>query len=129
MVAYSFKKRFAPLIADGRKTQTIRAGRARHARVGELVQLYVGMRTSGCLKIIPDPVCVAVSQIEIHIAPHLITYAVVDGQIITISDQFAILDGFENANDMHRFWIDTHGEGVFRGVVIDWSAKLPLVTK
>lgn len=30
MVAYSFKKRFEPAIASGRKRQTIRAHRKRH---------------------------------------------------------------------------------------------------
>ena len=59
MVAYSFKARFVPLIREGLKTQTIRAQRSRHARPGELIQLFSGMRTHLCEKIVPDPVCIA----------------------------------------------------------------------
>lgn len=46
MVAYSFQKRFVEPIRSGRKRQTIRADRKRHARPGEVLQLYSGMRTN-----------------------------------------------------------------------------------
>ncbi|MEJ0016825.1 MAG: ASCH domain-containing protein [Acetobacteraceae bacterium] len=45
MVAYSFKRDFAAPILAGIKRQTIRADRRRHARPGEVLQLYTGMRT------------------------------------------------------------------------------------
>jgi hypothetical protein len=49
MVAYSFKPRFEMPIVTLRKTGTIRAhGRRRHARPGERLQLYTGMRTRSC---------------------------------------------------------------------------------
>ena len=48
MVAYSFKRRFREPILAGSKQQTIRADRKRHARRGEALQLYTGMRTTQC---------------------------------------------------------------------------------
>ncbi|MFO0729377.1 MAG: MT-A70 family methyltransferase [Nitrospiraceae bacterium] len=72
MVAYSFKSRFLPPIARGLKRQTIRAPRSRHARPGERLQLYAGMRTRHCYKIIPDPVCLEVCDIELHVGAAII---------------------------------------------------------
>ena len=65
MVAYGFKKYFVPQIEDGSKTHTIRGQRRRHAHVDEPIQLYQGMRTKYCRKIIADPVCIAVLPIII----------------------------------------------------------------
>lgn len=48
MVAYSFPKCFIDPILSGRKAQTIRGDRRRHARPGEELQLYSGMRTRSC---------------------------------------------------------------------------------
>lgn len=67
MVAYSFQKQFVPAIRSGQKRQTIRADRKRHARPGEALQLYAGMRTKGCFKIIDDPVCERVDDIRIDL--------------------------------------------------------------
>ena len=60
MVAYSFQPGFAAEIIAGRKTQTIRNPRKRHAMPGEHLQLFTGMRTRYCKKIIPDPLCIGV---------------------------------------------------------------------
>ena len=67
MVALSFKAQFAPPIVAGIKRQTVRAGRKRPPRAGERLQLYVGMRTKHCRKIIPDPICTEVSLIVIEV--------------------------------------------------------------
>lgn len=48
MVAYSFHPRFVDAILGGTKRQTIRMHRRRHARPGEEMQLYAGMRTRHC---------------------------------------------------------------------------------
>ncbi len=48
MTAYNFRPAFAPLIASGAKLLTLRRDRtppARHARVGETIGLWIGMRT------------------------------------------------------------------------------------
>ncbi|EHS51515.1 hypothetical protein PDO_1906 [Rhizobium sp. PDO1-076] len=60
MVAYGFKTYFAPQIEDGSKSHTIRGHRRHHAHIGEPIQLFTGMRTRHCRKIMSDPVCIAV---------------------------------------------------------------------
>lgn len=54
MVAYSFMTQFQQPILQGTKQHTLRAprsGRARHARVGDELQLYVGLRTKACRRL------------------------------------------------------------------------------
>lgn len=67
MVAYSFRAHFEAPIRAGTKAQTIRADRARHARAGEELQLYTGMRTQHC-RLIGRAICMAVSPICINFA-------------------------------------------------------------
>lgn len=73
MVAYSFKQRFAPQIIAGLQTgplvvgmkrQTIRADRKRHARPGEELQLYTGMRTRSC-QLLGRTTCTAVAPVRL----------------------------------------------------------------
>lgn len=71
MVAYSYKARFVEPIRlglepgpwiPGMKRQTIRADRKRHARPGEEIQHYRGMRTRQCF-LIGRAICEAVRRI------------------------------------------------------------------
>lgn len=65
MVAYNFQARFAPDVAAGRKLQTIRAeGRRAHAKAGDRVQLYTGMRTKACRKL-AEGTCVVSTYCQI----------------------------------------------------------------
>lgn len=81
MVAYSFKKQFIKPVQAGLgildpspenslitpKRQTIRAiGKRRHAREGENIQLYYGMRTKQCTSI-GVARCSAVTPIKMRI--------------------------------------------------------------
>jgi hypothetical protein len=127
MVAYSFQKRFAPQIVAGTKRQTIRLPRKRHARPGETLQLFTGMRTRHCKKIIPDPFCTVVLPISIRLKARII----VEVEISTVSsrrwtrvddlEQFARQDGFEDLADMCDFWARAHGNlERFDGVLICW---------
>lgn len=128
MVAYSFNRRFEDAIKTGLKTQTIRAARARHARVGEFVQLYCGMRTSACRRLLPDVVCTAVMRVVITFdagTPALIGRIETDGVRVRHLDDFARRDGFRDLADMSAFWREAHPEAVrdgFRGVLIEWKA-------
>ena len=126
MVAYSFKSRFAEQIEAGRKAQTIRGHRARHARPDERLQLYVGMRTRHCRKIIADPLCLRVVNIRIWV-PRGLEPAVVTrtGRREYVTEEFAAADGFDSAEDFTRFWFDNHGPGVFEGVLITWQPPSP----
>jgi hypothetical protein len=60
MVAHSFQSRFAEPVLDGSKDGTIGADRRRHARPGEQLQIYVGMRTKQC-RLITRKICVAIN--------------------------------------------------------------------
>lgn len=123
MVAYSFKAQFAEPIIAGIKRQTIRADRKRHARLGERLQLYVGMRTKHCRKIISDPVCIGIESVQIYLDEIQITSIAIDGVFITgdVGEAFAKADGFASVDDMHNFWLVNHGAGEFHGVIIRWG--------
>ena len=67
MVGYSFQRIFVEDIRSGAKRQTIRAPRKRHAREGERLQLFCGMRQPGCFRIIDDPLCVGLDEVRIDL--------------------------------------------------------------
>lgn len=122
MVAYNFQARFAPAVEAGTKRQTIRAHRkgGRHARMGEPLQLYTGMRTKQCRKL-RDAVCHDVCNILIESTavwtfhPH---------EIHTDLDYFARLDGFADWREMREWFAGAHGLP-FNGVLIRWLVPLP----
>lgn len=124
MVAYSFKARFEMAIREGWKTQTIRAGRARHARPGEMLQLFVAMRTAQCHKICSDVRCTDVLKLVITFGDDGgIDRIMTDGVPVRDLDAFAVQDGFRDADDMAEFWRREHGPlGEFHGVIIEWAA-------
>lgn len=138
MVAYSFNSRFHDAVSSGEKTQTVRAFRKRHARVGEPVQLYAGMRTKHCRKLVdPDPICTAVYPIVIDIVDLADSgFPIIDqlwiDNIALIGaevEAFAKADGFVSVFTdppadilMAKFWLQNHGYGRFEGVLIQWEA-------
>jgi hypothetical protein len=130
MVAYSFKARFAGPIVAGAKRQTIRAERKRHARPGEELQLYVGMRTRHC-RLLGRAICYAAVNIRLDLDCGRIE-SLDTGKAWTTPeeiDAFAQLDGFESWRDMHRFWAAEHPDvKLFSGVMIRWLALRPAVS-
>ena len=130
MVAYRFQKRFAPLILARTKTQTIRGHRKRHARQGEELQLYTGMRTSFC-QLIGKPTCSGVSKIHLSLFPSTVASFVQihrwNGSVSISGDglqDFAKKDGFNNWRDMVDFWQVYHqGAHEFDGVLIEWDPE------
>lgn len=139
MVAYSFKPQFVePIrwglglgldIADGvvaPKRQTIRAiGKKRHAREGEMLQLYTGMRTKQCRQI-GTARCVSVKPILLDLENKIIETGGVRIPRRHL-DNFARDDGFAHFEDMRDFWRETHGLGYFKGIIIKWepTADIP----
>jgi len=120
MVAYNFKKRFAPLIISGAKPHTIRGHRKRHARPGEAMQLYTGMRTKHCIKLLdPDPICVSVKPIVISESSIQLDGLLLLGNQV---DRLAEADGFETIDEFFKFFRDTHGLP-FEGVLIEWTLR------
>ncbi|NEZ55472.1 hypothetical protein [Adonisia turfae] len=94
MVAYNFKKKFAYPVTQGYKVQTIRAPRKNgHVKAGGAIQLYTGMRTSNCEKLVnPDPICKAVFSIDIKGHGDVL----IDRCPLTLEQirQLALADGF-----------------------------------
>lgn len=128
MVAYSFKRRFVGPILAGVKRQTVRADRRRHARPGEELQLYTGMRTRHC-KLISRARCVDVQAIVICFRKGrrrdwLRSRGL--GKIDRPSelDAFARIDGFVDWAELREFWSVEHPEVTdFHGVIITWEPR------
>ena len=129
MVAYSFQRQFAPPIRTGRKSHTIRAPRKRHARPGEQLQLYTGMRTKQC-QLIGRATCESVKPIRLTFARKPIKDMVdIEGErpiCLSGLDEFAYSDGFDNWAALRSFWLRTHGAvHKFDGVIIRWKDFTP----
>lgn len=123
MVAYSFKERFVDAILAGNKRQTIRADRRRHARPGETLQLYCGMRTRNC-RLIGRAHCTSIEPVRIIFDEDP------EGEGIVLPgfgyagglDQFAREDGFASWAELKAFWREHHaGVDRFEGVLIRWG--------
>ncbi len=136
MVAYSFKQRFAQPILDGMKLHTIRADRQRHARPGEEMQLYTGMRTRQC-RLIARVICTEILPILIDLSEQEVIISgdgsaisgwpwpvkdwskmagddfVIHGMLLTRFnggvETLARNDGFASWDAMREFWIEEHG--------------------
>jgi hypothetical protein len=128
MVAYSFNPRFIEPIRQGLKTQTIRShSEARQPRPGQLLQLYTGMRTKNCRRILPDVPCLTVMKVRITFdlgQRPVIGRITTDGVPVRDLDAFAIRDGFTDIEDMSAFWRDHHPQATaagFEGVLIEWA--------
>jgi hypothetical protein len=123
MPAYNFLPRFAPLVESGEKRQTIRAvGKRRHARPGDLLQLYTGQRTAFCRKLVsPDPVCIAVHLVDIHAISPLCCEMFLDGRLLYLREvvEIAKADGFAGSTEFFNFFYDVH-DMPFHGVLIKW---------
>ncbi len=124
MVAYSFNKQFIAPIIEGSKRQTIRAYRKRHARPGEMMQLYTAMRTKYC-RAIGVSVCRMVAPITLDFEAERIRYPFERGMTTIFPpglDAFAADDGFTDWAQMRAFWAQAHPEvSVFEGVLIRWA--------
>lgn len=152
MVAYSFKRQFVAPICKGLgrdipngfefddpdfkplKRQTIRAiGAKRHARAGEMVQLYHAQRTKQCIRI-GVARCVAAKAITIFFArsrdwtPRYHPWVKIAGEPRYGSegrnacDMFSHNDGFSSWDEMDSFWRAEHPDiERFEGVLIQWE--------
>lgn len=113
---------------DGReitaKRQTIRAiGKRRHAREGEELQLYSGMRTKHCF-LIGRARCTSAGPIYFDFRMGLLQIDREGHKHIRARgefDDFARRDGFADWNDMRAFWEKEHDAVNFHGVLIEWE--------
>lgn len=125
MVAYNFQAKFADAVEHGTKSQTVRAQRkdGRHARPGDPLQLYTGMRTKACRKL-RDAVCHDACVIVIE-ADKVITFK---PQEFHDLERFARYDGFASWQEMRDWFQSTHGFP-FQGVLIRWLVPSHHVSK
>lgn len=128
MPALNFKKQFAEAVEHGNKRQTVRAPRKDgrpHAKVGDTLKLYTGMRTKQCRllatatvtqidRIRIDPTCMSLNDRPL--------FSIIHSRDCDQTDnEFAIADGFESFMDMADWFATVHGLP-FEGFVIHWDA-------
>jgi hypothetical protein len=117
MPAYNFKQQFADKVQKRIKRQTIRAERKDGyvPKVGAAFIGYTGMRTKNCRKLVESRIS---KVLPILIRP---TGIWLDGRRLDMAEAttIAMLDGFENADEMRGWFAKAHGES-FDGWLIRW---------
>jgi hypothetical protein len=117
MVAFSFSPEFAGPVSAREKKQTIR--QTPRAKVGDRIQLYTGMRTRNCVKLVAeDPVCTYVGYV--NISPTGLTVSDTSKHPRDI-DEFARLDGFEDYAAMLAWFKGRYGHPSFIGYLHRWE--------
>lgn len=135
MVAYSFQPGFVAPIEARTKLHTLRNPRKRHARPGEELQLYVGMRTTSC-RLIARKTCSQVLGISLdsRTSEPVCLYEVAElvpgeprriGPFHVVADieAFAIADGFSCFEVLARWWRKVHGARQWHGMLIGWGPQ------
>lgn len=113
-----FKRRFAPYVADGSKTHTIRATRKNPPRVGDTCHCYVDPRQKSMALIGRYP-CVKVEAIQFYECGDGRFSVWIGDNELTPDEKAALAwrDGFRNYEphraftEMVRFWMREHGDG------------------
>ena len=115
MPCINFKKQFAGVVENGLKTQTIRKIRKRPIRIGDTLQLYTGMRTKKCRKLM-TAVAIDIKTIVIDQ-----TIVMIDGNQIDSYDvgRLARADGFHSICEFKDFF-NSHYGLPFVGQLINW---------
>lgn len=139
---YGFKARFVVPIEMGTKQQTIRrlrAGRSRHARLGDLLQLNTGSRYKP--RRIGLARCLGSWAVGLDFAgDRLLTASDHELSSLTVGewtkvdlggptwqapadlDRFAVRDGFADWSDLREFWrVEHDAPSLFIGVMIVWG--------
>ncbi len=110
------------MILSGHKRQTIRAiGKKRHAKPGDILYLYTGMRTKNCQKI-KTTTCISSEPcyIDITDTPYGNIYELfVSGEQVKGKEAFVKADGFKTADEFFTFF-NTMYQLPFNGVLIKW---------
>lgn len=128
MPLLGFRARFGPLILDGSKRQTIRAPRKDlrpHAREGQTLYLYTGLRTKNARKL-GEACCLGVDDVRLNLQRDSATVISVRGVMPIVGpadlDAFAQRDGLADWADMKAIFAELHGDmPEFNGVMIRWG--------
>lgn len=107
MVAFNFKAQFADDVEHRRKRQTIRQNR--RCRPGDALQLYTGMRTRNCRKLL-DATCAEVYEISIAVHGQFVCIRL-DGEVLPsiMAREIAIADGFDGVTSFAEFFEREYG--------------------
>jgi len=125
MVAYSFQPRFVDSIRASAKRQTMRNRRRRHARPGETVHLYTGLRSNRC-RLIGTATCTRVAAVALDFDKNEIVVGASHIDMAEALDRFARADGFAHWDDLRGWFADTHDAvAKWSGVLIEWSDFRP----
>ena len=124
MTAYNFYKKFADPIRLGHKVMTIRAPRkdGRHAKPGDKLQLYIGMRTKGCRKLM-DVRCTGQHAIRVELVEFNRGLKItVDGKKLTRPQMYDLVaaDGLSGMSALLQF-LETSHSLPFEGFIIRWN--------
>jgi hypothetical protein len=126
VVVYGFKSEFAPLVASGQKVHTIRDLRKddRHAKPGSKLQLYSGLRTKNCLKLVdPDPICWQVFDIETFSGPRIVS---INKSFLAPHELHWLItgDGFKSATDFWEFFSEDRARKLICWAEVQWLKRL-----
>ena len=129
MVAYSFQARFEEAVRRGAKDQTIRKHRrppARHARVGEEIALWTGLRTPQA-RLLGRATCTGLYPISLRFGLGTVAHVRIGAKQLMGEqlDDFARQDGFRDAREMSAWFGETHGSLSFDGVLVMWKDLVP----
>jgi hypothetical protein len=116
MPSLNFKARFAPLVENQGKRQSIRRPRLRPIRPGDLLYLYTGMRTAACRRLGIGR-CTETQGIEIWADGILLA-----GVALSPQDSLALAeaDGFASVAEFLDFFRSVHGLP-FTGTLLRWE--------
>ncbi|MCC7517730.1 MAG: ASCH domain-containing protein [Verrucomicrobiae bacterium] len=122
MTVLLFKPRFAPLVEQGIKRQTIRPRRRRPPVPGDALSLraWTGLPYRSKQRTLLDPqTCREVLPVALH--PDRI---VLGNQVFAWDSAEAVSlatkDGFSGPEDFRAFFAETHGGFPFFGILIRW---------
>lgn len=106
MTAFSFKPEFVGKILSGDKLSTIRS--TKRCKVGDTMQIYTGLRTKKCKKIM-EVKCCGVAPIIIREPDFWALSGPIEGIIHTAGPALHIQEGFKNILEMQEFFRKTYG--------------------
>lgn len=129
MPAYNFQPRFAPLVREGLKKNTIR-GRA--AEVGSTAYLFTGQRTSACVSLGQGEI-ISCTPVKLGWRENGLARVQLRGKHLSYQqiDELAKGEGFDSEREMVSWFEATYkqrkatndgGADVYSGFLIAWGA-------
>lgn len=122
MVAYNFRKEFAPAVKNGKKRCMMRQRRKNGylPAIGEKIDLYTGMRSKGCVKLRRVTVQ-SVQPITIICEDEDVTRVAINGTPLGSHEIIALAkrDGFSSVDEFRRFFRHQYGTQSYL-YLIEW---------